>query len=185
VDTKGTSGTTDDTVDATLVTQNECVVTANRKFMSTVCVVAGNIDPTITAQAACTTAGGTWTSYSANNMGFGAAPIARRVHGVHFGQKADGTPGVQYPFEIYNNHNVAIVFPQDVKNCETCHTSETTGTWATKSSRVTCLACHDSDAALAHGTVMTVDPTPLADVAGSLPGPYSGDEQESCAVCHN
>lgn len=184
VNTAGTSATTDDTLDASKVAQAECLATANRKWMGSVCVTGGGLDPTITASAACTTAGGTWTSYTANNMGFGAGPIARRIHGVHFAEKADGTPGVNYPFEIYNGHNVSVIFPQDVKNCETCHTTETAGTWSSKSGRVACLACHDSDAARAHGTIMTVDPTPTADATGSLPGPFSGDEQESCAVCH-
>lgn len=185
VNTAGTSGTSDDTLDTNIITQNECLATANRKWMGTVCVTGGGLDPTITTSGACTTAGGTWTSYTANNMGFGAAPISRRVHGVHFAQKANGTPGVNYPFEIYNGHNVSVVFPQDVRNCEVCHTAETSGTWSTKPSRVVCLACHDSDAAQAHAAIMTIDPTPTANASGTLPGPYSGDEQETCAVCHN
>ncbi|MDH4286553.1 MAG: OmcA/MtrC family decaheme c-type cytochrome, partial [Gallionella sp.] len=79
--------------------------------------------------------GGT-TGNTANNMGFGAAPIARRVHGVHFADKRGlggnagvAGAGVNYPFEIYNGHNVSIKFPQDPKNCESCHTATTSGTW--------------------------------------------------------
>lgn len=125
-----------------------------------------------------------------NNMGFGAAPIARRVHGVHAGgiKRANGTPMLNYPLEIYNGHNVSIKFPQDVKNCEKCHNATTSGTWKSKPSRVACMACHDSDAAYAHATLQTLDPTPvIATAASSVPpanGPYSGDELESCPVCH-
>ncbi len=43
---------------------------------------------------------------------------------------------INYPFEIYSGHNVSIAFPQDVKNCEKCHNSTTSGTWKTKPSRV-------------------------------------------------
>ena len=39
-----------------------------------------------------------------------------------------------------------------------------------------CLGCHDSTAAIAHGTIMTLDLPPL--------DAYSGDEVESCDSCH-
>ena len=133
----------------------------------------------------------------ANIQGFGAAPISRRVHGVHAGGtvRANGSPLLNYPFEVYNGENVAITFPQDVRNCEKCHTSATSGTWKTKPSRLACLSCHDSDAAYAHAVTQTVDPTPTiltaAPASGSpaattkpTAGPYSGDEIEACPVCH-
>ena len=114
------------------------------------------------------------TGWNSSNNGYGAAPIARRVHGVHFGRYLDK------PEEV---HGVAdaeffghIIFPQDVRNCTKCHTAETSGTWKTEPSRVACLACHDSDAAILHGTLMTLDLTPAE--------PYSGDELETCVICH-
>jgi hypothetical protein len=127
-----------------------------------------------------------------NNMGFVSAPIARRVHGVHNGgtRRADGSPMLNYPFEVYNNENVTIGFPMDVRNCEKCHNSTTSGTWKSKPSRVACLACHDSDAAYAHAALQTLDPTPaiatVAPAANTKPtsGPFNGDELESCPVCH-
>lgn len=132
-----------------------------------------------------------------NNMGFSSAPIARRVHGVHFARKATNATGtsvkalgLNYPYELYNGHNVSIVFPQDIKNCEKCHPAATTsGTWKTKPGRVACLACHDSDATYAHAVLNTVDATPTiaaAAAATTTPtsGPYNGDEIESCPVCH-
>ncbi|MDO8567641.1 MAG: cytochrome c3 family protein, partial [Dehalococcoidales bacterium] len=105
--------------------------------------------------------------------GFGAKPIAARVHGVHRGLY------LEHPEEIYaNNANEfsEIIFPQDIRNCVKCHSSETTGTWKAEPSRVACLSCHDSDSAKAHGALMTKDPTP-AD-------PYGKDGIETCKTCH-
>ncbi len=106
-----------------------------------------------------------WTT--GNRNGFGTTPLSRRVHGVHFGKylsnPTQNTSGIE-----------DIVFPQDVRNCTKCHA--TSDDWKTEPSRLACLACHDSDADQAHGTLMTVDPTPGQ--------PYSGDEVESCKSCH-
>lgn len=113
-----------------------------------------------------------WTGWS------GARPISRRVHGIHYGSS------LNYPLATvdYGNgdpvagRNWEITLPQDVRNCEVCHTEETSGTWATNPNRVACQGCHDSDAARAHVQAMTFDPTPSAI--------WSGDERESCKVCH-
>lgn len=110
----------------------------------------------------------------------GGHPIAKRVHAVHFGA------GLNYPIETvaYANRdpikgrNWKITFPQDVRNCETCHPARTTsGSWKTEASRLPCLGCHDSDAAKAHIKLQTYDPTPAS--------PWNGDEVESCKVCHS
>jgi len=107
-----------------------------------------------------------WTD---SNNGFGAAPMARRVHGVHFGAYLD-KPGEVHATVDYSG----VIFPQDVRNCTKCHAE--TSSWKEKPSRVACLACHDSDAAISHATLQTVDLTPAE--------PYRGDEVESCVVCH-
>ena len=125
-----------------------------------------------------------WTQGGANNMGFGAQPISKRVHGVHFGSS------VTYPFQIhatYGAHYQYVTFPQDVRNCEKCHPASTTsGTWKTNPNRLACNGCHDSDSAAAHTATMTWDPTPYFDKtgAGYTSGPFSGDEREACATCH-
>ncbi len=109
-----------------------------------------------------------WTS---SNNGYGAAPLSRRVHGVHFGRYLDK------PGEVHQQHDYSkVIFPLDVRNCTKCHSSETSGTWKTAPSRVACLSCHDSDAAIGHAALNTVDGTPAE--------PYSGDEVETCNVCH-
>ena len=109
----------------------------------------------------------------------GARPISRRVHAIHYGSS------LNYPLTTvdYSNgdpiagRNWQITFPQDVRNCETCHAPNTTsGSWQTRAERLACSGCHDSDAAMSHMRLQTFDPTP-AD-------PWSGDEQESCRTCH-
>lgn len=101
--------------------------------------------------------GGTiWKGGGANNQGFGAAPISRRVHGVHNGVN------LNYPEEVHNTYDYShVVFPQNVKMCQTCHADGvTSGTWATNANRLACNGCHDSDDATGHTMLMTWDPTP-------------------------
>ena len=114
--------------------------------------------------------GGTSTSGWA---GYGAKPISARVHGVHFGNY------LNHPEYVYSGNPSGftdIIFPQDIRNCTVCHDSKTSGTWLTKPSRLACSSCHDSDAAMAHMTLMTVNPNP-AD-------PYDPNRTETCVVCH-
>lgn len=113
----------------------------------------------------------------------GAKTINKRIHAVHRGADltypnltvghSDGIPG----------RNWEINFPQDIRNCETCHPATaapgsiaTSGSWKTKAARNPCSGCHDTDSAKAHLKLMTFDPTPT--------NPWSGDEEESCTVCH-
>jgi hypothetical protein len=88
---------------------------------------------------------------------------------VHFGRYVDK------PQEIHATYDFSeVIFPQDVRNCVKCHSE--TDSWKENANRLACNGCHDSDAAIGHTSLMTFDPTP-AD-------PWSGDELESCAVCH-
>lgn len=120
-----------------------------------------------------------YQSASATGGWNGARPIAKRVHAVHNGS------ALNYPLATVDysggdpvpGRNWDITFPQDIRNCETCHPAGTTsGSWKTEASRLPCSGCHDSDAATAHFKLMTYDPSP-AD-------PWNGDEEESCKVCH-
>ena len=120
-----------------------------------------------------------YQSQTATGPWGGARPIAKRVHAVHFGSS------LNYPLVTVDysggdpvpGRNWDITFPQDVRNCETCHPANTSsGTWETKAARIPCSGCHDSDAARSHIKLQTYDPTP-AD-------PWNGDEEESCQVCH-
>lgn len=107
-----------------------------------------------------------WTD---RNAGYGAAPLSRRIHGVHYGHYVDK------PEEIHSRHDYShVIFPQDVRNCTKCH--DETDSWNKKASRVACLACHDSDVTMVHASLMTFDLSP-AD-------PWNGDEFETCSICH-
>ncbi|MEI8259682.1 MAG: cytochrome c3 family protein [Deltaproteobacteria bacterium] len=73
--------------------------------------------------------------------------------------------------------NWRLPYPQDIRNCQACHNATTTsGSWQTHPTRLACGGCHDSDAANAHLAAQIYDPTPAL--------PYSGDEVETCNVCH-
>ncbi len=106
----------------------------------------------------------------------GAKAISRRVHGVHNGSELAYPNATVDHADAPVGRNWNIGFPQDVRNCEVCHTAETSGTWHTNPNRLACSGCHDSDAATVHMRMQTLDPTPL--------DPWSGDEGEACAVCH-
>ena len=101
------------------------------------------------------------------------------MHAAHFGSSLF-TPLLTVDYangDPVAGRNWDITFPQDVRNCQTCHPDgETSGSWASKPGRLECLGCHDSDAAKAHVKLQTWDPTP-ADA-------WSGDEEESCQACH-
>jgi OmcA/MtrC family decaheme c-type cytochrome len=113
----------------------------------------------------------------ARNDGFGALPISKRVHAIHYGANLSYPQDtVGYVDPVAGRH-WDITFPQNILNCESCHSAkDTSGTWATKPNRLACWGCHDSDAAQAHIKLNTYDPTPA--------NPWSGDEQEACATCH-
>ena len=117
----------------------------------------------------------------------GAIPISRRVHGVHNGRSLNYPNATVGHADEPVSRNWDIGFPQDVRNCETCHpgteqvaagfaATATSGSWQTKPARIPCMCCHDSDAATAHFRIMTFDPTPA--------NAWSGDELESCQTCH-
>ncbi len=113
--------------------------------------------------------------------GYGAQPIVRKVHGLHFGRYLTSPEDVVLPvLRKPANPNgfdfSETIFPQDVRNCTKCHSSDTTGTWKTEPKRLACLACHDSPKAIAHAGLQTQDPTPAEA--------YNGDGVETCAVCH-
>ena len=122
-----------------------------------------------------------YQSQGATGEWLGARPVAKRVHAVHFGASLNHPLAtVDYrdpPMDAIAGRNWNITFPQDIRNCETCHADETTsGTWKTEASRLPCSGCHDTPQAMAHMKLQTFDPTPA--------NPWSGDEEESCKVCH-
>ncbi|MBI4303988.1 MAG: hypothetical protein HY665_06605 [Chloroflexi bacterium] len=116
------------------------------------------------------TLGGTSTS---GFFGYGAKPLAARLHGVHRGAY------LEHPENIYAGNPNAfseVIFPQDIRNCSKCHSAETTGTWKTEPNRLACTACHDSEAVNEHAIAMTSNVN-KAD-------PWSKDRVENCKTCH-
>lgn len=109
------------------------------------------------------------TNWNNSQFGFGVAPLSRRVHGIHFGNY------VNKPAETSSDDFSHVIFPQDVRNCTKCHSQSTS--WNEKPSRLACLACHDSDAAKAHASLMTWDATP--------DDPWNIGGVESCVICHD
>jgi hypothetical protein len=105
--------------------------------------------------------------------GFGAGPLSRRLHGVHFGRY------LEHPEQIYAGNADAfteVIFPQDVRNCQKCHDSTVSSAWVEKPSRLACMGCHDSDAANAHARLNTENLTPADQ--------WANDRTETCVVCH-
>ncbi len=102
------------------------------------------------------------------------------IHKIHMGSSL---PSVQagHPYQIIGfnqgvNDFSTVVFPQDIRNCATCHKSpDPTGTivsqadiWFTKPNRAACGSCHDD-----------IDWTTGANHPA---GPQSDDS--ACASCH-
>ena len=113
-------------------------------------------------------------SFTGGWNGYGAAPIVKKVPGVHYGSSLNYPEDLVFPILRSQFNFSDTTFPQDVRNCQKCHSQSPL--WKEKPSRLACLACHDSDAATTHAKIMTYDPTPV--------DPWSGDEVESCTVCH-
>jgi hypothetical protein len=108
---------------------------------------------------------------------YGGKPINRRVHAVHFGSSLNHPNTTVDHSDTVAGRNWDITFPQDVRYCESCHSDDdSSGTWMTNAARLPCSGCHDSDEAMAHMAVGVWDLTPE--------DPWSGDEEESCQVCH-
>lgn len=102
-------------------------------------------------------------------------PIVHRVHGIHMGEELksaydigsaeSNTPGV---FEDYSG----VIFPNNVKNCNTCHVDDR---FKTRPSQLACGACHDN---VWFGDKASM---PKGDVA-HVGGPQPNDS--NCATCH-
>ena len=67
------------------------------------------------------------------------------VHKIHMGENL---PSVQagIPYKWGNTDFSEVVFPQDIRNCTTCHAPPATQntTWYTNPSQAACGACHDN-----------------------------------------
>ncbi len=92
------------------------------------------------------------------------------VHRIHSGAKLPSVVAGKPFFIGGENHNFSdIVFPQDTRNCTTCHTGgKNSDNWKTAPSAAACTSCHDNV------NVRTGENHPG--------GPQPSDA--SCQVCH-
>ncbi|HJW33116.1 MAG TPA: OmcA/MtrC family decaheme c-type cytochrome [Holophagaceae bacterium] len=94
------------------------------------------------------------------------------IHKLHMGEELTQT-GYQYAGVLFNE----VTYPQDHRNCTTCHTASTTtpqgDNWFNKPNRLACGGCHDN--------------INFATGANSKPGGLAHAVQTSdaaCAGCH-
>jgi OmcA/MtrC family decaheme c-type cytochrome len=96
------------------------------------------------------------------------------IHKIHRGSSLPsvvaGTPYQIIGFQQSVNDFSTVAFPQDIRNCATCHAAPASqaANWYSFPSRVACGACHD-DVNFTTGT-------------GHVGGPQADDSQ--CAGCH-
>lgn len=101
----------------------------------------------------------------ANGQSFSARVFFHKIHmGANLPSVKAGKPFVQ------GNDYSTVVFPQDIRNCTTCHekTAKEASIWYTRPSREACGSCHD-DVNFATG-------------ANHPAGPQADDK--ACATCH-
>jgi OmcA/MtrC family decaheme c-type cytochrome len=99
-------------------------------------------------------------------------PIIRRVHGVHMGELLNNTFNNDHDTGDFHDY-VEVVFPKDVKNCDSCHVDDR---WKEEPSRLACGTCHD-------GTWFGN----AADMPENFFEAHKGGAQsndDSCVVCH-
>jgi OmcA/MtrC family decaheme c-type cytochrome len=115
--------------------------------------------------------------------------MSTMTHQIHAGRLLASTPGgVDYTIWGYRNskHDYAEVgFPQDLRNCAVCHSSDPTKTktptpqgdnWKTKVSKEACLTCHANNAGSDWNTTHTTY------FGGTDPKKMTNAQ---CVACHN
>ena len=97
--------------------------------------------------------------------------IVKRIHGVHFGEELQNPTNTDPETGIFKDYR-GVIFPNNVRNCNSCHVDDR---YKTQPSRLACGACHDQ-----------IDwTTGKSIVAGKLDhegGPQPNDS--GCSTCH-
>lgn len=71
--------------------------------------------------------------------------MIHKIHyGVHLPSVQAGTPYIIYGYRTSPHDYSEVVFPQDNRNCTTCHTGPMADYHLTKPSRAACGSCHDN-----------------------------------------
>jgi OmcA/MtrC family decaheme c-type cytochrome len=103
--------------------------------------------------------------------GYGAKPLSARLHGVHFGAY------LNRPEDVYAGDPskfADVIFSQDVRNCSTCHSADTTGTWKS-ASKLACTGCHDGFSTSIHILINTPARVELCDTCHGAGKPWAAD----------
>ena len=103
------------------------------------------------------------------------------IHRIHYGDRLQ--PGNQF-------HGIAATYPQDVRNCDTCHANAAQGGQSiTNPSRAACTSCHDYVDFSGNQNLPTCNYNHLVLDDGGLPVPceHIGGAQSDdtkCTLCH-
>jgi len=138
------------------------------------------------AEATTTATGYSGSTYRINGLAVGKLPV--HIHKIHMGDSLTKT-GYNYANVLYND----ITYPQDVKNCTTCHDG-TAGAanataqgdnWKNVPSRSACGACHDGINFATGGGYTLADfyAGKQATSVGHIGGAKADDTQ--CGLCHD
>lgn len=108
------------------------------------------------------------------------------VHKIHFGASLPSVEAGNPYYIVGFNQSVHdysdVVLPQDVRNCETCHTGPLADSWKTKPSAAACGSCHDDvnfetganhpAGAVAAGSCATCHPADGPEFGASVAGAH-------------
>ncbi|MEK7354090.1 MAG: hypothetical protein AABZ77_06270, partial [Chloroflexota bacterium] len=97
--------------------------------------------------------------------------LVKRVHGVHMGEELKNPTNTDPKTGIFKAYT-GVLFPNNVKNCNSCHVDDS---WKTKPSQLACGACHDN---VWFGDVAKMPKTAVAHDGG----PQANDSV--CSTCH-
>jgi OmcA/MtrC family decaheme c-type cytochrome len=100
--------------------------------------------------------------------GFAVGELVTMVHKIHKSEELS-LKGYNYGGVLFNE----VTYPQDIRNCTTCHNGPQADNWKNKPSRKACGSCHDN--------VSWATTVPTGFVAHSA---GANDDDTSCAGCH-
>ena len=106
------------------------------------------------------------------------------IHKIHMGENLPsvqaGTPYQIIGFQGSVNDYSTVAYPQDIRNCASCHVEDTkasqAGVWKTSPNRAACGACHDR--------VWFGNPNATPEGYENHPLDFEQVDDSDCAVCH-
>lgn len=118
-----------------------------------------------------------------SNPAANSAVFVHRLHGAH---KLVANPDGGVPPDAF--HGIQVGYPQDIRNCDTCHAGATNGWQASIPSLQVCGSCHDGVNFAASASLTNCTNPPKVDADGRfVPCNHQGGAQAdntNCTVCH-